>query len=232
MSLIRIPLPPVSPDHEHQQSCVAFIDGIKGRNGIELHPFNLDEWGRGAESTLIQSNQSAQHQRVSNSDRTTLTHLVWNTLAKVGPADFDCAYFGLAFAVRLQHLPYMTFERTQKFINTLCKYAYCYYWSGMDASWNTVNTWVENLSPYFHVPVDAVVLHNLRIENPGWFSKLITTPIIQEERKYARFKAGDRAVGWSNLDRTYPYIAVQQYVLDNLRGAITPMHREMRDLWL
>ena len=231
MSLIRIPLPPASPDHEHQQACVAFINWIKERNGIELHPYNLDEWGRGAESTLIQSNRSAQHQRVSDSDRTALTHLVWNILAKVDPTDFDCAFFALAFAVRVQHLPYMTFGRTQKFINMLCKYAYCYYWSGADDSWNKGNAWVEVLSPCFHVPVDAVVLHNLRKENPRWFSKLITTPIVQEERKYARVKHGDQAVGWSNLDRTYPYIAVQQYVLDNLRGAITPIHREMRDLW-
>lgn len=232
MSLIRNALPPLSPDDIHQQACVSFINGIARRNGISLYPFGLNEWGRGAESTLIQSNRSTQHQRISDADRIALTDQVWETLMTANPMDFDCVFFRLAFAIQHQHLPYMTFGRAQKFINMLCKYAYCLYWSKLSPDWNTANQWVEVLSPCFHVPVDAIVLYNLRIENPRWFSNLITSPTIQEGRKYARFKHGDQAAGWSNLDRAYPYIAVQQYVVDHLCDAITPMHREMRDLWL
>jgi hypothetical protein len=125
----------------------------------------------------------------------------------------------------------MTFGRTQKFINMLCKYAYCYYWSNSNPAWNTANTWVADLSSVLHIPTDAIVLHNLRVENRSWFKRTITTPIIQSGSKYARFRLGDVDVGWSEFDGTYPYVAVQQYVVDNLDAAVTPMHREMRDLW-
>ena len=231
MSLIRTPLDIGQPDPKHQQDCVAFIDGISQRNGIKLAPFDLEEWGRGAESTLIQSNRATQHPRLSAGDLASLTGRVWAELSLAGPDDFDCAFFRLAFEIRRAHLPYMTFGRTQKFINMLCKYAYCFYWGGVDDRWSARNKWIKSLSPYFHIPVDAVVLFNLRTENPEWFAKLITTPTLVNGHKYARFRYGDRAVGWSGLDGTYPYLAVQQYMIDNLRGAASPMYREMRDLW-
>jgi hypothetical protein len=180
---------------------------------------------------LVQSNRSTQHPRLTPAALAAVTRQVWKMLSRVKPEDFDCAFFKLAFAIRQAHLPFMTFGRAQKFINMLCKYTYCYYWSAVDPAWNAANTWVRDLSPCFHIPVDAIVLHNLRKENRNWFVKLITTPIIQQGQKYARFRHGDTDVGWSELDRTYPYIALQQYVIDNLNGANTPMHREMRDLW-
>jgi hypothetical protein len=232
MSLIRTPLAVGRPDPKHRQDCVAFIDGISQRNGIKLAPFDLTEWGRGAESTLIQSNISSRHPRMEARDLALLTDHSWGTLRSTDPGDFDCSFFKMAFDIRQKHSPFMTFGRTQKFINMLCKYAYCFYWGGMDARWNAQNTWVESLSPYFHIPVDSVVLFNLRTESPAWFARLITTPTVVNGRKYARFRHGDRAIGWSGLDRVYPYLAVQQYIIDNLHGSVSPMHREIRSLWV
>lgn len=231
MCIIR-PAPAAwQPDAAHQAACSDFIVRIRQRNNIRLDPFDRNVWGAGADSTLDESNRSSQHPRLAPDDLQKITSEVWDTLCNVAADDFDCAFFRLAFDIRRQHLPLMTFGRTQKFINVLCKYAYCYYWSDLNTGWNAKNAWVRHLSSVFHIPVDAIVLHNLRVENRPWFKPLITTPIIQKGSKYARFKIGELKAGWSALDGTYPYIAVQQYVVDNLRGAWSPIHREMRDLW-
>jgi hypothetical protein len=200
---------------------------MRDRNGITLIPFDLDVWAKGAGSTLIQSNRHARHPTISEDGLHAAAQEVWQMLSSVSPQDYDSHFFELALEIRKNHLPYMTFGRTQKFINMIGKYAYCLYWSDLDPAWNRQNPWVQNLSPQFHIPVDAIVLYSLRKENRNFFVKFITTPTLQQKRKYARFILGDTAVGWSELDRTYPYIAVQQYVLDHPEGAITPMHREM-----
>lgn len=220
-----------TPGEDHEHLCRDFIDGISVRSGINLHPFDPGVWVRGAESTMLQSNMKSRHQRLDPNDLIKAGDKVWEVFRTVSPEDYDCTFFRLAFDLRIKHLPFMTFGRAQKFINILSKYAYCYYWSGIDPAWNAINGWVKDLSSCFHIPVDAIVLHNLRQENRTWFRPLISTHIILQGRKYARIKCGDKAVGWSALDQTYPYIAIQQYVIDNLRGALSPLHREMRDLW-
>jgi hypothetical protein len=232
VSLIREPLVlPFDPGDKHQAASRGFIAGIRDRNRIVLNPFNIDVWGQGAESTLIQSNRTTQHPRLTQADLAAVTRQVWKMFSQVQPEDFDCVFFKLAFAIRQAHLPFMTFGRAQKFINILCKYSYCYYWSGVDPAWNAANPWVRDLSPFFHIPVDAIVLGNLRLESPAWFKRITSSSAVPPKPPYARFQHGANTEGWSILDRTYPYIAVQQYVLDNLRSAVTPMHREMRDLW-
>ncbi len=61
---------------------------------------------------------------------------------------------------------------------------------------------------------------------------LVINPVTKAQgTKIVRFWHREDAIGWSELDRAYPYVAVQQYVIDNLNDAHTPLHREMRDLW-
>ena len=76
------------------------------------------------------------------------------------------------------------------------------------------------------------MLARLRHENLCWFEP--TIPGVEGAgglgASPGRFKHGEQQQDWFELDRDYPYLAVQQYVIDNLRGALTPLHRGMRDL--
>ncbi len=60
MSLIRPVYTAHISDEAHRDLCRDFIQTIRERNGINLIPFDLDLWAKGAGSNLIQSTRHAE----------------------------------------------------------------------------------------------------------------------------------------------------------------------------
>jgi hypothetical protein len=102
----------------------------------------------------------------------------------------------------------LSIGQSQRLINTLLTYHYCYYHAECDLTWNEAHQFICQHGPLLHVPIDHHVLIGLKVtyDCPDLH--------INRERTLAKVRAGDSLVTWSRLNDLPAYVRIQHFVQD------------------
>ena len=224
-------------DAEHRDLCRRYLEPING--DVYMHRLVHPPRAMIAEAFVALTEIAGQTHPVPTEDQQDVVGgLVFHMISalrdedgKPITQDYDHLIFSTVQEICRCFAPSMTLGRAQWVINHFTTTYYCRYWSELDRKYTTTQQWIRHYSPFFHIPVDGGVLAGLRRENPLYFEPTIAAvEVLAPEAPNARYKEGDQTIEWFLLDRDPPYLTVQQYVIDNLRGALSPVHRALRDL--
>jgi hypothetical protein len=147
-------------------------------------------------------------------------------LVKASGRSFDDWFYGLLDDIAIENQ--LTVGQTQKIINILLKYYYCYFHSGINEEWNREYNW---LIPHFknlHVPLDNFMLFKLA----NICKKDYLKPHGKPKSCYCLIKTSNGWIRWSRLDDLNVYQKIQQAIVSNLKIGEDPLNYEMQNLWI
>jgi len=126
----------------------------------------------------------------------------------------------------------LTIGQSQKLVNILLKYHYCYYYANIDQNWNERNSFIARMGRFLHVPIDNYVLVQLK--------DVYKCPkvAINSAGNYATIQINTEYVSWSRLDSPDGYSAYKeiQHFVRNIvirqPQYASALHFEMQELWI
>jgi len=209
-----------------QQSCDQFITRLQTRNRITLDPYDLSEWLRGTYTTV-------QRKVGKRPDREQIKTAVADFVVRVrranpsGQDPYDRLFYQRAWAMTRSFG--LSFGISQKLLNIIIKYHFCYYHSKRDPVWNAANEWIATCSPSFHIPIDSKVMANLLSLQP------IYQQFIVPRQVGATFWLNQVRIPWTKLTDDCPYKVVQYLVREDIRAKcvpfLYPLEYELAVLW-
>ncbi len=196
-------------------------------NQIGIHTFDRDKWFVRAYSTMQRTKKGSISPDQKRNIKELLFEEISNTLTSVtSQEEFD--EWILKITDKIGDFGDLTFGQSQKIVNILLKYYYCYFYSKQDAAFNKT---VESLQPvfnFFHAPVDNVMMVALKRDYNS--DKL---NFVKKVANSARFVENGNLLAWSRLPSEDPYRRLQEIVqeLSAAHNFENKMHFEMANLW-
>ncbi len=202
--------------------CVDFCETIG------LQAFNRDKWFTATFATMQRTNRGG----TTNAQRTEIKEFLYTELYDPrfkfkNQGEFDVWFY--AAAEKVQTIGNLTFGQSQKVINILFKYYFCFYYSEKDSKFNELHKFLVNSFSYFHAPIDNIVLLELKRKyNAEDLNNII---IIGGQ---ARFIIDGYKVPWSKLDNKMTYNNIQSFIqrLTNQRILSCKLEFETKNLWI
>jgi hypothetical protein len=202
--------------------CQRFLEQVRERNRIQLVPFSIDRWFRGAYST-IQRTLKGPYEPISQNDKRRCANLLVNNLTT--PADeFDRRLEKLLSDLAKEFS--ISYGHAQKLVSIMGKYAFVVYYAQpacLPKEWKSLVEAHQSLLP---VPIDTIVLRRLREEYSTGIDDLIrrNLTIVQSDER--------GAVSWSRLDDALVYWRLQKHIRGlSMTNHMIPLEFEMRFLW-
>jgi hypothetical protein len=131
----------------------------------------------------------------------------------------------------------LTLGQAQKLVNLLSKYCFAYYFSELDRVWMADNAWVIEFAAEFDIPIDQIVLRNIR---RGFGQTDAAEGIyVSGSKKTAPAGIVCRHINplmrssWNRLSCFGCYAELQEFVrqVSQAQGYVFPMEFEMHVLW-
>lgn len=211
----------------------AFINQLKDRNRIYLLPFDRQEWFRGAYST-IQRTLRDNFSPLNEAKKSECANLLFQKIPRLSGQDFDQKLKSLIretakdFKVSIGH--------SQKLISILTKYAAaCHRHSEakMPKDWKS---FAQSEFGRLPVPIDAVVLCQLKARYPQKFSDVEAgTRKDKKDRPtyWAKVGIGKDSQAWSRISDYDTYWSLQERIRELAKDQkVAPLEFEMRHLWV
>ena len=225
---------------ELKELSLKFIEQVKQK--VNLARFDRDEWFKGCYSTIQRTIRGGLAER----KKERLKNLLFDSIdslrqTRTCKAGYDEWFENLVSSIRTNIN--LTFGQAQKIVNILMKYHFCYYWADFDRKWNNSYCWLFPFFEFFHVPIDNVVLFNLKRKYGGedekinrnikvWEYKNIKNAVFCLTRDTQR-----RQVRWSRMGGKQE-IMFYYYIQDFIDRMISKsgkyanrLHFEMKELW-
>ena len=177
----------------------AFIEQLKARNRIHLLPFNKQQWFRGSYST-IQRTLRGSFSPLSETEKDACANLLFTEVPRISGENFDSKLKALIlktakdFNVSIGH--------AQKLISILTKYAAACHRhpaAQMPKDWKS---FAQSELGRLPVPIDAVVLHQLKAHYPKKFSDVEAETGKDKKGRptyWARVVIEDGSQAWSRI---------------------------------
>lgn len=139
-----------------------FIQQVKQK--VDLTRFDKDEWFKGAFSTIQRTIRGG----LSDIEKKKLRNLLFSSIENLkgfksktpNEEDYNKWFDNLILCIKKEIG--LSLGQAQKIINILMKYHFCYYSSDCDKKWKEKYSWLYLFFDFFHVPVDNLVLFNLK----------------------------------------------------------------------
>jgi len=132
----------------------------------------------------------------------------------------------------------MTLGQAQKLVNLLSKYCFAYYFSEIDRGWMAENAWVREFARDFDIPIDQVVLRNIRrsYKQNDVAGGIYFTDSSKKDAPAGlncRHVTSHAKVSWNRLTCFGCYAEIQEFVrwASQGQGCIFPIEFEMQYLW-
>ena len=187
-------------------SCVQVVEAVSVAKGrVRLIPFDRNAWFQCAYFSIQRTLPQGIRQIALDQLQNDLFEAVY--ALKQQPPAADAFEPWIARTIQTQSDTYrLSIGQSQRLINTLLKYYYCYYHAEIDRTWNEAHQFIAQHSPFFHIPIDSHVLIGLKVtyDCPDLH--------INRAQTYATFRVGDALVSWSRLDDLPVYVKVQRFV--------------------
>lgn len=222
-----------------------FIDLLAARTRPQttfVDPFNPNHWFQGAYRTI---QRRVTKGIFTQADKMACQNQIFDALPKLTANNYDASVKELIENLT-KNFP-ITIGQSQKLVNIILKYYACLYYSGRDAAWALRNTWVVDIHPVQHVPIDSIVLFGLCRSDPAACATFVTA-----SARFAFIKTAKR-FGWNYIASIYdspsptgagtsvPWSGIANYgvyfhlqtIIRNLaaKQGISPLLYEMRYLW-
>jgi hypothetical protein len=211
----------------------AFIEQLKARNRIHLLPFNKQQWFRGAYSTIQRTLRDGFSPLVEE-DKKVCADLLFMQIPRLSGQHFDANLQNLIlktaqdFNVSIGH--------AQKLISILTKYAAaCHLHPGaqMPDDWKS---FAQSEFGRLPVPIDAVVLHQLKAHYPKNFSDVKARTGKDKKGRptyWARVVTKEGSQAWSRISDYDTYWSLQERIRELAEAQnVAPLEFEMRHLWV
>jgi hypothetical protein len=184
---------------------VETVSVAKGR--VRLFPFDQHAWFQCAYATIQRTLSQGAPQIARD-------HLQRDLFAAVDvlnyqPPTADAFEPWIAGTIQTLAATYaLSIGQSQRLVNTLLRYHYCYYHAERDRAWNEAHQFISPHGPLLHVPLDHHVLIGLKVtyDCPDLH--------INRERTSATVRVGDALVSWSRLDDLPAYVRIQRFAQD------------------
>ncbi|NTW01990.1 MAG: hypothetical protein HGA19_11985 [Oscillochloris sp.] len=208
--------------------CAQVVETVsiaKGR--VRLIPFDRDMWIQ----CVYFSIQRTLPQGVR---QITLEHLRRDLFDAVyalnhQPATVDAFEPWIAHTIQMLAETYtLSVGQSQRLINTLLMYYYCYYYAEIDHMWNEEHRFIAQYSPFLHIPITSHALLKLKV--------VYDCPDLHINRAQtsATIRVGDAFVSWSRLDDFSIYVKLQHFIRDiqdnHLQVFTTALHFALAEL--
>jgi len=188
--------------------CAQVVESVSVAKGrVRLIPFDQNAWFQCVYSSIQRTLPQGAPQIV----RDHLPHDLFDAVDALRdqPPTADAFEPWIAGTIQTLATTYtLSIGQSQRLINTLLMYYYCYYHAERDCAWNEAHLFISPHSPLFHVPLNHHVLIGLKVtyDCPDLH--------INRERTSATVRVGDALVSWSRLDDLPTYVRIQRFVHD------------------
>jgi hypothetical protein len=216
-----------------KQLATNFIDQLKARNKVDLLPWDKRRWFRGAYST-IQRTLRGGFSPLSTKQKCDCADLLSREIPALAGREFDLKLKSLVHRTADEFK--LSVGHAQKLISILTKYATaCHMHSSLSVpeGWRSL---VDSNFDHLPVPVDAIVLFQLRILYPNHFPDVL--PFSGKDKNgrpthWAKILSGNTAVSWSRISDYNTYWSLQVRIRELAEAnKVAPHEFEMRYLWL
>ncbi len=211
----------------------AFIARIAERNKIKLLPFNQNSWFTGAYSTISRT-LCGDYKPLSAHEKASCQSLLMKTLPGLIDCSFDSALQDLIKKVSSEYK--LSIGHSQKLVGILSKYAFTVYRAYPDQLPENWRKFAEKNALILPVPIDAVVLYNLKKRWPKIFNDIkATKTLVKKNNQYSYFAKvshGDHPVTWSHITDLEVYSSLQNRIRKLAeKSKMLPLEFEMSCLW-
>jgi hypothetical protein len=196
---------------------------------VGLKKFNQDKWFIGAYGTMQRTKKGGISINQKQNIKTFIFNEIYNNNFEFeNQTEFDSWIFNTIKSVSV--LGNLTIGQSQKIINILLKYYYCYYYSKIDNDFCVNHRHLEKTFQFLHAPVDNIILVALKEK---FDNQDISSIIISSNNARFYIEDDDKFYPWSKLDDYEEYIKVQNFIekLSSKEQLNGKLHFEMKYLW-
>lgn len=212
-----------------EQLFTDFINQLKLRNRISLQPFDQQKWFQGAYST-IQRTLRKEFKPLSRDEKATCAKLLFSEIPLLSGQNFDVNLKNLILQIATEFN--VSIGHAQKLISILAKYAAACH-GEIPQDWKSlIHSEFERLP----VPIDAIVLFQLKDRYPEMFCDIIAGSGMDTEKRltyWARVAEQNTTVSWSRISDYKTYWSLQERIRKLAKAEnLAPLEFEMRHLWV
>lgn len=211
----------------------SFIIQLKRRNKITLLPWEQDRWFRGSYSTIQRTLRNG-FSPLSDDQKTKCAELLFSELQKLKSDGFDKGIESLILRISSDFS--LSVGHAQKLVSITTKYAAACNARSDGGMPDALKSMVKSNYDLLPVPIDAIVLYQLRQRYPSEFSDVQAGTGKDKRGRpifWAKVCVGDKFEAWSRISDYKTYWSLQLRIRSlAAKTHESPLEFEMKNLWV